>query len=139
MGKDDFTKCPNGMPGVELRFPLIFSEGVMKGRISAIQFAQLCATNPAKLFGMYPKKGVIREGSDADIVIMDTNSSQTITHDRLHENVDYTPYEGIELKCLVDCVISRGEVIVKDNAYIGDKARGQFIKRGNPMLSVAHK
>ena len=139
MGKDDFTKCPNGMPGVELRFPLIFSEGVMKGRISAIQFAQLCATNPAKLFGMYPKKGVIREGSDADIVIMDTNSSQTITHDRLHENVDYTPYEGIELKCLVDCVISRGEVIVKDNAYIGDKARGQFIKRGKPMLSVAHK
>jgi len=139
MSKDDFTKCPNGMPGVELRFPLMFSEGVMKGRISANHFARLCATNPAKLFGMYPRKGVIMEGSDADIVIMDPEAGYKVTHDRLHENVDYTPYEGLELKCAVDCVISRGEVIIKDNAYIGHKARGQFIKRGKPMLSVTHK
>jgi dihydropyrimidinase len=139
MGKDDFTKCPNGMPGVELRFPLMFSEGVMKGRISVNHFARLCATNPAKLFGMYPKKGVIMEGSDADIVIMNPDAGYTVSHDRLHENVDYTPYEGMELKCKVNCVISRGEVIVKDNAYIGRKARGQFIKRGKSMLSVIHK
>ncbi len=139
MGKEDFAKCPNGMPGVEMRIPLMFSEGVMKERISPEAFARLCATNPAKLFGMYPQKGVIREDSDADIVIMNPNASQTITHDRLHENVDYTPYEGIELKCIVDCVISRGEVIVKDNAYIGHKARGQFIKRSKPMLKSTHK
>ena len=136
LGGQDFTKCPNGMPGVELRVPLMFSEGVMTGRISPVQFARLCATNPAKLFGMYPKKGVIRPGSDADIVVIDPEKGYTITHDRLHENVDYTPYEGMALQCTVDCVISRGEVIVKDNAYIGQKGRGQFVKRGKPMLNV---
>ncbi len=136
LGKDDFTKCPNGMPGVELRFPLMFSEGVMKGRISANAFANLCATNPSKLFGLYPKKGVIKEGSDADIVIMDTHAGDVVSHRKLHENVDYTPYEGISLECRIDCVLSRGDVIVKDNRYIGEKARGQFIKRGTPMLSV---
>lgn len=133
LGKDDFTKCPNGLPGVEMRFSLMFSEGVMSERLTANEFAKLCATNPAKLFGMYPKKGVIKEGSDADIVIMDTNG-YTISHSRLHENVDYTPYEGMVCRCAIDCVISRGEVIVKDNVYIGALARGRFIKRGKPIL-----
>ncbi len=136
LGKDDFTKCPNGMPGVELRFPLMFSEGVLKGRITANAFSKLCATNPAKLFGLYPKKGVIKEGSDADIVIMDTKRGYAVSHNALHENVDYTPYEGMRLDCDIGCVISRGEVIVKNNCYIGAKARGQFVKRGKPMLSV---
>lgn len=134
MGKTDFTKCPNGMPGVELRVLLMFSEGVLKGKISVNLYAQLCATNPAKLFGMYPRKGVIKEESDADIIIVDPNRKQTITHNSLHENVDYTPYEGMELLCAIDCVISRGEVIVRDNQYIGEKARGQFIKRKKPIL-----
>ena len=136
LGGDDFTKCPNGMPGVELRFPLMFSEGVMAGRISPNAFANLCATNPAKLFGLYPKKGVIKEGSDADIVIINTNVGYTVSHDQLHENVDYTPYEGLPLQCRIDCVLSRGDVIVKNNSYVGAQARGQFIKRGKPMLSV---
>ena len=136
LGGDDFARCPNGMPGVELRFSLMFSEGVMKQRISANDFARLCATNPAKLFGLYPKKGVIRVGSDADIVIMDPGKAYTISHERLHENVDYTPYEGFELKCGIECVISRGDVIVQSNEYLGGKARGQFIKRSKPMLSV---
>jgi dihydropyrimidinase len=136
LGGQDFTKCPNGMPGVELRFPLMFSEGVMKERISPVEFARLCATNPAKLFGLYPKKGAIQPGSDADIVILDPGRGYTVTHDQLHENVDYTPYEGMELKCSIDCVISRGEVIVQSNEFIGQKARGKFIKRGKPMLSV---
>jgi len=136
LGGADFTKCPNGMPGVELRFPLMFSEGVMKGRISPEQFARLCATNPAKLFGMYPQKGVIRQGSDADIVIVDPKKVYTVTHERLHENVDYTPYEGVEMQGMIDRVISRGDVIVKDNEFVGQKARGKFIKRGRPMLSV---
>ena len=136
LGGADFTKCPNGLPGVELRVPLMFSEGVMKGKISPVAFAQLCAANPAKLFGMYPKKGAIKPGSDADIVIMDPNKGYTVTHDRLHENVDYTPYEGFELECSVDRVISRGDVIVENNEFIGQKVRGHFIKRGKPILGV---
>lgn len=133
MGKDDFTKCPNGMPGIETRIPIMFSEGVLKDRITPNRFADLCSTNPAKLFGLYPKKGVIKEGSDADIVIIDPNKGNTITHSNLHENVDYTPYEGIQLLCSIDCVLSRGEVIVKDNAYIGQKGRGQFFKRSKTI------
>ena len=136
MGKEDFTKCPNGMPGVETRIPLMFSEGVLKNRISPITFANICAANPAKLFGMYPKKGVIKPGSDADIVIIDPSTGYTLTHERLHENVDYTPYEGMQIKCTIDCVISRGEVIVKNNTYTGGKARGHFIKRRKPTLGV---
>lgn len=136
LGGSDFTKCPNGLPGVELRYPLMFSEGVLKQRISANAFASLCATNPAKLFGLYPQKGAIRAGSDADIVVIDPNSKHIITHAELHENVDYTPYEGMELLCSVDTVISRGEVIVRNNEYIGAKARGRFIKRSKPILDL---
>jgi dihydropyrimidinase len=136
LGGSDFTKCPNGMPGVELRFPLMFSEGVMKGRISPVEFTKLCATNPAKLFGMYPKKGVIRPGSDADIAIIDPHKEYTIAYGRLHENVDYTPYEGIKMQGDIDCVISRGDVIVNHNEFIGQKGRGQFIKRDKPLLNV---
>ncbi len=136
LGGGDFTKCPNGMPGVELRFPLMFSEGVMKGRITPVQFAKICSTNPAKLFGMYPQKGVIKPGSDADIVIVDPGKQYTITHDRLHENVDYTPYEGMQMQGSIDCVISRGDVVAWHNEFAGQKGRGQFIKRGRPLLSV---
>lgn len=136
LGGSDFTKCPNGLPGVELRYPLMFSEGVLKKRISAEACARLCATNPAKLFGLYPKKGAIRLGGDADIVIIDPGGKYTITHAGLHENVDYTPYEGTELLCSVDTVLSRGEVIVRGNEYKGAKARGRFIKRGRPMLDL---
>ncbi len=135
LGGADFTKCPNGMPGVELRVPLMFSEGVLKGRISPVQFAKLCATHPAKLFGMYPKKGAVRVGSDADIVLMNLKGYR-VSHSRLHENVDYTPYEGCEMECSVDCVLSRGEVIVRNNQFLGQKGRGQFIKRDKPTLSV---
>ena len=88
LGGADFTKCPNGLPGVELRVPLMFSEGVMKHRIDANAFARLCATNPAKLFGLYPKKGVLQEGSDADIVLIDPGRKYPVTHTGLHENVD---------------------------------------------------
>jgi len=134
MGENDFTKCPNGMPGVETRMSIMFSEGVLKGRISPNRFADICSTNPAKLFGMYPKKGVIKEGSDADIVIIDPERPSTITHQKLHENVDYTPYDGIELMCSIDCVLSRGEIIVEDNNYIGLKGRGKYINRNKPIL-----
>ncbi len=136
MGKDDFTKCPNGLPGVEARIPLMFSYGVLDGKISPNRFAQLCSTNPAKLFGIYPKKGVIAVGSDADIIIINPDKKTVITHDNLHENVDFTPYEGMEINCDIDCVISHGEIIVKNNEYIGEKARGQFLKRNKSNTNI---
>jgi len=136
LGRSDFTKCPNGIPGIELRMPLMFSEGVMKGRISPNQFADICAANPAKLMGMYPKKGAIKQGSDADIAIIDPEEPQTVTHGALHENVDYTPYEGMRIECSVDTVISRGEVVVRGNEFIGQKGRGAFLKRDRPTLNI---
>ncbi len=133
MGGNDFTKCPNGMPDVETRIPIMFSEGVMKNHISLERFAEITASNPAKLFGMYPKKGVIKSGSDADIVIINSEKKSVVKHECLHENVDYTPYEGLELNCSIDCVISRGEVIVRNNEFVGSKSRGLFIKRHLPV------
>ncbi|WP_454053030.1 dihydropyrimidinase [Clostridium sp. Marseille-Q7071] len=129
LGKDDFTKCPGGVPGIETRIPLIFSEGVMKKRISINKFVDLVSTKPAKIFGLYPKKGTIAIGSDGDIVIIDPNKKVKITKSMLHENVDYTPYEGFELQGYPIITISRGKVIVKDNDFIGEKGYGQFLKR----------
>jgi dihydropyrimidinase len=129
MGREDFSQCPNGMPGVEERLPLMFSEGVMKGRISINKMVEVCCTNPAKLFGLYPKKGALMPGSDGDMVIIDPTREITLTKDMLHSNVDYTAYEGFKLKGYPVMTLSRGEVIVKDNEFIGQKGRGEFIKR----------
>lgn len=129
LGKDDFTKCPNGAPGIEERMPLIFSEGVMKNRISINKFVEVCCTNPAKIFGMYPKKGTIQVGSDGDIVIIDPNIEKTIKVEDMHSNVDYTAYEGIKVQGYPTYTILRGEIIAKDNEFIGKKGYGQFIKR----------
>ncbi len=129
MGKDDFTKCPNGAPGVEARMPVLFSEGVMKGRISINKFVEVTSTNPAKICGMYPQKGTIAVGSDADIVIIDQNKRVTATKDIFHENVDYTAYEGLELQGYPVMTIVRGKVIVKDNKFVGEDGYGRFIKR----------
>ncbi|WP_010237003.1 dihydropyrimidinase [Clostridium arbusti] len=138
-GKDDFTKCPNGGPGIETRIPLMFSEGVMKGKINIRDFVDIVSTNPAKIFGLYPKKGVIREGSDADIVIIDKNKEFTLSKAMLHENVDYTPYEGIRLKGYPVLTMVRGKVIVVDNVFIGKKGYGEFIKRStNRVISRNH-
>lgn len=129
LGKDDFTKCPNGAPGIEERIPLIFSEGVMKNRISANKFVEVCCTNPAKIFGMYPKKGTIQVGSDGDIVIIDPNIEKVLKVEDLHSNIDYTPYEGIKVQGYPIYTILRGEIIAKNNKFIGKKGYGEFIKR----------
>ena len=129
LGKEDFTKCPNGAPGVEERIPLIFSEGVMKNRISINKFVEVCCTNPAKIFGLYPKKGTIAVGSDADITIIDPNKEVVLTTDKLHSNVDYTAYEGFNLKGYPIFTILRGKVISKDGEFVGDKGYGKYIKR----------
>jgi dihydropyrimidinase len=134
LGKNDFTKCPSGAPGIEERIPLMYSEGVAKKRISLRRFTDLCCTNPAKLFGLYPQKGVIRAGSDADIVIIDPDKTLTLGKNMLHENVDYTAYEGMELSGFPVCTISRGEVILRDGVFSGAPGRGRFLRRSLPAL-----
>ena len=132
-GKNDFTKTPNGVPGVELRVPLMFSEA-LNGRLSLEKFVTLCCAEPSRLFGMYPRKGVLAVGSDADIVIIDPTLNRKITHGDLHENTDYTPYEGLHVKGYPKMTISRGEVIVRDGEFLGQKGRGKFLKCGLPLL-----
>ncbi len=129
MASKDFRKCPGGIPGVESRIPLMFSEGVMKNRISIERFVDICCKNPAKIMGLYPKKGTISIGSDADIVIIDPNKKVKITNSMLHQNVDYTPYEGMIVQGYPVLTMARGKIIVKDNIFIGKKGYGRFIKR----------
>ena len=129
LGKDDFTKCPSGVPGIEERIPLMYSEGVAKKRLTLRRFTELCSTAPAKIFGLYPQKGVIKEGSDADIVVIDPEKRRILGRDKLHANVDYSAYEGFEVQGYPECVISRGEVIIKNEAANAGSGRGRFIKR----------
>ena len=129
VGKDNFTVCPNGISGIEERIPLMYSEGVAKGRISLRRFTDLCCTMPAKLFGLYPQKGAIAPGSDADLVIIDPNRQTIISHTNMHSNVDYCAYEGFAVQGLPVCTVSRGEIIVQDGKCIGTPGRGKFLKR----------
>ncbi|MDR2258612.1 MAG: dihydropyrimidinase [Treponema sp.] len=129
LGKENFTRCPSGAPGVEERIPLLFSEGVGKKRISLRRFVELCSTNPAKIFGLYPRKGVIREGADADLVIMDPEKKVTLGKNTIHGHADYTAYEGFELTGYPVCTISRGEAILRDGVFYGKPGRGRFIPR----------
>ena len=136
LGRDDFTKCPSGAPGAEERIPLMYSEGVAKKRLSLRRFTDLCCTAPAKLFGLYPQKGVLKEGSDADIVIIDPEKREVLGRERLHANVDYSIYEGIKVQGYPVCTISRGEVIVRDGSACARLGRGKFIKRQLPCAPV---
>jgi len=129
LASKDFRKCPGGLPGIETRIPLMFSEGVMKKRISIERFVEVCCTNPAKIMGLYPKKGTLSIGSDADIVIIDPNKKVSLSNNSLHQNVDYTPYERMEIQGYPILTMARGKVIVKDNVFIGKKGYGEFIKR----------
>lgn len=129
LGKDDFTKCPNGAPGVEERIPLLFSEGVMKNRISMNRFVETMCTNPAKIYGLYPQKGIIQPGSDGDLVIIDPGAEYVITHDRMHSAVDYTSYEGIRIQGKVSLVMQRGRIVAEDGQFKGERGAGRFIMR----------
>ena len=128
-GAGDFTRCPSGAPGVEERIPLLYSEGVAKKRITLRRFVDLCCANPARLFGLYPQKGVIAPGSDADIAIIDPAKRVRLSRDMLHANVDYSAYEGFEVQGWPVCTISRGEVIARNGTLCGKPGRGQFLKR----------
>jgi dihydropyrimidinase len=129
MGRDDFSKIPNGHPAIENRMELLFSEGVHKGRITMNKFVEVACTNPAKIFGMFPRKGTISVGSDADLVILDPNEKHTLSANTHHMNVDYSGYEGWEVTGKVKTVLLRGEVAIENNECKLEKGYGQFIKR----------
>jgi dihydropyrimidinase len=130
LGRDDFTKIPNGAPGVEYRMELIYNGGVVENRISLNRFVELTSTAAAKMFGMFPKKGTIAVGSDADIVIFDTEKEHTFTLEAQHMNVDYCAYEGKTVKGKVETVLSRGRVVIENGECLVDKGSGEFVKRG---------
>ena len=124
-----FKKLANGVPGIELRMPLLFSEGVGKGKISINEFVALTSTNAAKIYGLHPRKGTIAVGSDADIAIWDPSHEVTVTYDLLHDNVGYTPYEGMELTGWPEIVISRGRIAVENGQLHVDPGSGDFLER----------
>ena len=130
LGKDDFSKIPNGAPGVENRMSLIYNGGVVENRISLNRFVELTSTAAAKMFGLFPKKGTIAVGSDADIVIFDPEKEHTFGVDAEHMNVDYSSYEGWKVKGKVETVLSRGRVVIENGEHKGKAGDGQFLKRG---------
>ncbi|MFB8279295.1 dihydropyrimidinase [Nocardia colli] len=129
MGIGDFSKIPNGIGGVEHRMDLMF-QGVKSGKISLERWVEVCCTTPARMFGMYPRKGVISPGADADIVIYDPNGHTSIGLGKTHHmNMDYSAYEGFEIDGHVDTVLSRGRVVIDDGSYLGSAGHGRFVKR----------
>jgi dihydropyrimidinase len=130
LGRDDFSKIPNGAPGVEHRMSLIYDGGVVQNRVSLNRFVELTSTAAAKMFGLFPRKGTIAVGSDADIVIFDPDAEQTISAATHHMNVDYSAYEGRKLRGAVETVLSRGRVCIEGGEFKGKAGDGQFLKRG---------
>jgi dihydropyrimidinase len=128
LGRGDFSKIPNGIPGVEHRMDLLH-QGVVSGEISLSRWVEICSTTPARMFGLYPRKGAIQPGSDADIVIYDPAARQTLSVATHHMNVDYSAYEGMEITGRVDTTLSRGEVVVDAGGYHGRSGHGQFLSR----------
>ncbi len=135
LGKDDFSKIPNGHPAIENRMELLYSEGVHKGKISLNKYVEVACTNPAKIFGMFPRKGTIAVGSDADIVIFDPNEKHILSAKTHHMNVDYSGYEGWEVTGKVKTVLLRGKVAIENNHCNIEKGYGKFIKR-NKVSSI---
>jgi dihydropyrimidinase len=127
-----FRYIPNGTPGLETRMPILFSEGVGKGRIDLNRFVALTATDPAKMYGLYPRKGTIAIGSDADIAVWDPHRQVTVSNSMLHHDVDYTPYEGMQLTGWPVLTLSRGEIVWRDGEVLGTPGRGQFLPCGLP-------
>ncbi|PYR80604.1 MAG: dihydropyrimidinase [Acidobacteria bacterium] len=131
LGKGDFSKIPNGAPGIETRMSLVYDGGVRTGKISLNRFVELTSTSPAKIFGLFPRKGTIAPGSDADIVIFDPETKVRLSAKTLHMKVDYNPYEGREVVGATDTVISRGRVVIDGGKFVGRAGSGSFIKRAS--------
>jgi dihydropyrimidinase len=129
LGLGNFAKIPNGMGGVEHRMELIY-QGVVQGEISLERWVETCATTPARMFGMYPQKGIIAPGSDADILVWDpTKKTKIGINDKHHMNMDHSSWEGFEVDGKVDTVLSRGMVVVENDTFKGRKGHGKYIKR----------
>ncbi len=126
-GAENFEFCPEGMPGIEPRLTILFSEGVAKGRISLPRLVELCSTNPARLFGMYPQKGSLNPGADADIVLFDPSRKWTMNKKSLHMASDYCAYDGVKVTGKVVKVFSRGELIIDGENCLAEKGRGKYI------------
>jgi dihydropyrimidinase len=132
-----FSHIANGIPGLETRLPLLFSYGVRRGRIDINQFVAVTATNPAKIYGLYPQKGTLAIGSDADVAIWDPDKEVRITHSLLHDNMDYTPYEGTTVRGWPVMTISRGDVVCTDGEVVKAAGRGRFLPCKQPMVGTA--
>ena len=128
LGKEDFTQIPNGIPGVEHRVELMLTYGIMHG-LSLVELSKKLATNPARIFGMYPQKGVLAQGSDADILMVDLQHPHTITADTSVQKTDYTPFEGMASRVLIESVFLRGKQVVRDHRVIAEQPTGRFMKR----------
>src|SRR2546426_8426492 len=129
LGEGDFSKIPNGAPGIETRMSLVYDGGVRTGRISLNRFVELTSTSPAKIFGLFPRKGTIAPGSDADVVVFDPEKTLTLGVKTLHMRVDYNPYEGREVTGVTDTVISRGKIVIDAGKFVGKAGAGAFLKR----------
>jgi dihydropyrimidinase len=136
-GRTSFRWVPNGIPGVAARLPILFSEGVGKGRIDLNRFVALTSTNHAKTYGLYPRKGTIAIGSDADIVIWDPERTLAITHDLLKDGSDYTPYEGLEVTGWPVLTMVRGRTVMRDGELVGTKGHGEYLARERSPLAQA--
>ena len=134
-GAQDFTKCPSGAPGVEERLILLYSEGVAKGRITLMQLVKYACGNPARVAGLYPKKGAVTEGADADLVILDPDREWTVTTGLLHGNADYTCYEGMKIKGAVERVLLRGKTVSLNGQFTGARGDGEYLRRGISSLA----
>jgi len=136
LGRDSFAQIPNGLPGVENRMELIYHGGVHEGRLGINRFVEVTATTPARMFGLYPQKGTIAVGSDADIVVFDPDTSHVISAETHHMWVDYSCYEGLEITGKVETVLSRGRTIIEDDAYHGSAGDGRYLRRGSNQYLI---
>jgi dihydropyrimidinase len=133
-GLKDFAKCPNGGPGVEERVRLLFTEGVIKDKISIQDFVKVASSNPAKIMGLYPKKGVIQPGADADLILIDKKKTGVFKGEALHGNAGYSLYEGYQYQGEIEMVMQRGNVLVEQGKFIGKRGEGEFLNRIIPEL-----
>jgi dihydropyrimidinase len=129
LGRDSFAKIPNGMPGIETRLMLLWDGGVQTGRLSINRFVEITSTAPAKIFGLYPRKGTVAVGCDADLVVWDPEREVDLSHQNMHMRVDYSPYEGKVVKGGPTHVLSRGRLIIENGKHLGKAGDGRFIKR----------
>ncbi len=136
LGEGDFSKIPNGLPGVEPRLALMYQGAVAEGRLSLNRWVEVCSTTPAKMFGLYPQKGTIAVGSDADIVVFDPAATDVISAATHHMRVDYSCYEGMEVEGKVETVISRGKIVVSDGSYRGAPGDGRYLRRATNQYLI---